>query len=162
MTPVVSGERATATWLTGAAGLLVLAAAVAFAWLRHAPEPPVSRQPVVLWHTSVTSALAPGATFVANQAAISPDGETIVYTDSTFGWQLMRKRRNVAASEAIEGTQGAVSPFFSPDGAWLGFVTLDGWCVIRDPQEPAADRHLILEAIAIDDSIELEALLADG
>jgi hypothetical protein len=28
MTPVVSGERATATWLTGAAGLLVLAAAV--------------------------------------------------------------------------------------------------------------------------------------
>jgi hypothetical protein len=28
MTPVVSGERTTATWLTGAAGLLVLAAAV--------------------------------------------------------------------------------------------------------------------------------------
>jgi len=28
MTPVVSGERATATWLTGLTGLLVLAAAV--------------------------------------------------------------------------------------------------------------------------------------
>ena len=44
----------------------------------------------------------------------------------------------------------------------IGFVTLDGWCVIRDPKEPAADRHLILEAITIDAAIDLEALLADG
>jgi len=129
LTPAArSSFRARASrWLPVAVALdVVLAAGIVLAWLRHAPEPPVSRQPVVLWHTAVTPALAPGATFVANQAAISPDGETIVYTDSTNGWQLMRKRRNVAAPEAIEGTQGAVSPFFSPDGAWIGFVTLDG------------------------------------
>jgi hypothetical protein len=44
----------------------------------------------------------------------------------------------------------------------IGFVTLDGWCVIRDPKEPPADRHLILEAITIDATTDLEALLADG
>jgi hypothetical protein len=38
MTPVVSGERATATWLTGAAGLLVLAAAVVM-MVMAAPAP---------------------------------------------------------------------------------------------------------------------------
>jgi hypothetical protein len=39
MTPVVSGERATATWLTGAAGLLVLAAAVVMMMVAAPPAP---------------------------------------------------------------------------------------------------------------------------
>jgi len=43
----------------------------------------------------------------------------------------------------------------------IGFVTIDGWCVIRDPDESAADRHLILEAITIDEEMNLQALLAD-
>ena len=44
----------------------------------------------------------------------------------------------------------------------IGFVTIDGWCVIHDPKEPVADRHLILEPLTVHESTDLEALLADG
>ena len=44
----------------------------------------------------------------------------------------------------------------------IGFVTVDGRAVIRDPDESLADRHLILEAVTIDETTDLEALLADG
>ena len=38
----------------------------------------------------------------------------------------MHKRRESAQAEPIPGSEGAVSPFFSPDGQWLGFLTVDG------------------------------------
>jgi hypothetical protein len=44
----------------------------------------------------------------------------------------------------------------------IGFVTVDGWCVIRDPEAPPADRHLVLEPITIDGTTDLEALLSDS
>lgn len=43
----------------------------------------------------------------------------------------------------------------------VGFVTLDGWCVIRTPEEPPADRHLILEPATVDRTINLWMLLAE-
>jgi hypothetical protein len=54
--------------------------------------------------------------------AISPDGREIVYS-STVGASKMLFRRPIDQFEptAIEGSEGAVQPFFSPDGQWLGF-----------------------------------------
>lgn len=80
----------------------------------------------MLWKRSVPEALAAGAAFVGTQAAIAPDGSSIVYADSSAGWVLMRKRRDAAVAEQLPGTEGAISPFFSPDGKWIGFVTMDG------------------------------------
>jgi serine/threonine-protein kinase len=38
----------------------------------------------------------------------------------------MRKLRNEADSRPLAGTEGGLSPFFSPDGRWVGFVTATG------------------------------------
>lgn len=56
--------------------------------------------------------------------AVSPDGREIVYA-STVGTSRMLFRRVIDQFEAkpIAGTEGAVQPFFSPDGKWVGFFT---------------------------------------
>jgi serine/threonine-protein kinase len=38
----------------------------------------------------------------------------------------MRKLRNAVEATPLAGTEGAISPFFSPDGKWVGYITLDG------------------------------------
>ena len=113
-----------------AASALILTAAGLAGWLvgnaRRAPAP-VSRQRVVLWQYPRDRLLSAGVSQLATQSAISPDGSSIVYTDSMGGvYQLLRKRRAERDAERIAGTEGAVAPFFSPDGKWIGYVTTDG------------------------------------
>ena len=56
--------------------------------------------------------------------AVSPDGTMLVYVaergDST---QLFLRELDLGESNPIPGTEGAFSPFFSPDGQWVGFFT---------------------------------------
>jgi serine/threonine-protein kinase len=52
--------------------------------------------------------------------AISPDGTRVVYRTLGAG-PLYTRQLNEAESSAIAGTEGAVTPFFSPDGRWLAF-----------------------------------------
>ena len=61
----------------------------------------------------------------AQDLAISPDGRTLVYvtgngpTDS----QAMLRTLDQPEFTPIAGAQPAASPFFSPDGRWLGFTS---------------------------------------
>jgi eukaryotic-like serine/threonine-protein kinase len=71
-------------------------------------------------------ALPPGAS-IAQRAtmtefAVSPDGSqlAIVLLRSGHRKLAMRALDNLAFQE-IEGTDGALSPFWSPDGKWIGF-----------------------------------------
>ena len=106
---------------------LVLIAAAGLLWRRAATETGTSRQSVILWRYQLPQPLEPGAPFVASQAALAPDGSSIVYSDSTAGGvRLMRKLRDATDATPIAGTEGGVSPFFSPDGKWIGYITLDG------------------------------------
>jgi serine/threonine-protein kinase len=111
-----------------AAIALASTAAVAAGWLlRGTPRAPTSRQRVVLWHHPLGQFLSPGIERHATQAAIAPDGSSIVFTDSISGAiRLLRKLRNEREPAPLAGTEGAVSPFFSPDGAWIGYITTDG------------------------------------
>ncbi|HKI95132.1 MAG TPA: protein kinase [Gemmatimonadales bacterium] len=111
-----------------AAACVALAAIAAWALLRSPPSPPTSRQRVVLWHRAPGRILDPGhARVQATQAAISPNGSTIVYSEPTdSGPVLMRKRRNEAVATPLAGTNGGMAPFFSPDGRWIGYRTADG------------------------------------
>jgi eukaryotic-like serine/threonine-protein kinase len=54
--------------------------------------------------------------------AISPDGTRLAYVARQSGVQqlYLREMDNLEA-KPIPGTDGAVNPFFSPDGLWLGF-----------------------------------------
>ncbi|MHC4633517.1 MAG: protein kinase domain-containing protein, partial [Planctomycetota bacterium] len=55
--------------------------------------------------------------------AISPDGKRIAYVDQGTGTERMLYVRelNTSKARAISGTEGAIDPFFSPDGQSLGY-----------------------------------------
>ncbi|HQR17770.1 MAG TPA: protein kinase [Gemmatimonadales bacterium] len=124
----VGMARAPRTALAALAVLSTILLGLAlWGWLRPAPAAETSRQRVVLWQHTFSGVLAPGVERLASQAAIAPDGSSIVYSDSAGGaYHLMRKLRNEREPAPLAGTDGAVSPFFSPDGAWIGYVTIDG------------------------------------
>jgi serine/threonine-protein kinase len=66
----------------------------------------------------------PLADFPGNVIALSPDGTHIVYVaEGDQGPQLFLRPLNQLEARPIPGTQGAATPFFSPDGLWIGFIT---------------------------------------
>ncbi len=55
--------------------------------------------------------------------AVSPDGREIVYAASLNATKMLFRRAiDQFEAKPIPGTEGAVQPFFSPDGKWVGFV----------------------------------------
>ncbi len=70
---------------------------------------------------------SPGVAVVDIQrAAVSPDGRQVVFAGRRGDVQQLYLR-GLARMEAqpIAGTTGGAEPFFSPDGAWLGFMVGD-------------------------------------
>lgn len=54
--------------------------------------------------------------------ALSPDGRYLVYTaGGADGSRLYLRSMAELEGKALPGTEGAESPFFSPDGLWIGF-----------------------------------------
>ncbi len=72
-------------------------------------------------------ALSPGDQLAALDfpaVAISPDGTQIAYVATHAGTrQLFLRALDSLESRPLADTEGANTPFFSPDGQWLGFVT---------------------------------------
>jgi serine/threonine-protein kinase len=55
-------------------------------------------------------------------ATISPDDRTVVYAaEGPKGIQLYARRVDELSARPLRDTEGAAWPFFSPDGAWVGF-----------------------------------------
>jgi Tol biopolymer transport system component/predicted Ser/Thr protein kinase len=106
------------TWVPWAiAGALGIVAAFPGWMPRPAPVRPVSRTVI---------ALGPGERFGnldTPALAISPDGSKIVYVVSRAGAppQLFLRPLDALKAEPIAGTEGATSPFFSPDGQSIAF-----------------------------------------
>ena len=55
--------------------------------------------------------------------ALSPDGSRLVFlgNDSAGPSRLYLRELNQTTAVALAGTEGALHPFFSPDGRWLGY-----------------------------------------
>jgi Tol biopolymer transport system component/tRNA A-37 threonylcarbamoyl transferase component Bud32 len=111
--------RRPAPWLTALLGATTVAALAWGGWqaTRERPIPPA---PVVRF--TIPGALA-GA-FAGNLLAISPDGTRLVLVQQSPGSD--RTRLAVRRLESLEtvplaGTEGALAPFFSPDGEWIAF-----------------------------------------
>ena len=69
-------------------------------------------------HGSIVAGWRPSRTVIT----FSPDGRHLVYrggVDDT--WQLYLRPMDQADASPMPGTEGAVGPFFSPDGQWVGF-----------------------------------------
>jgi serine/threonine protein kinase len=110
--------------VVGLAGLLLGGFISGLAvWPQQKPAPtlPVSRFPM---------ALPPGQRLAGlnlTAIALSPDGRRFAYVaaSATGPQQLYVQEMDSLEGKPIAGTEGAVSPFFSPDGQSLGFFTFD-------------------------------------
>jgi serine/threonine-protein kinase len=98
------------TMLTGALAI--------WGWIRPTRTTSVARYPTTLGATGALDGLA-----FAVEAALSPDGASLVFRDPLTGpGQLYIKRRDEVVARPLAGTENGSGPFFSPDGAWIGFV----------------------------------------
>jgi Tol biopolymer transport system component len=61
---------------------------------------------------------------VVTAIALSPDGRTLVFSGTREKTtQLFSRSFDQSTATPVAGTEGAVAPFFSPDGRWIAFVT---------------------------------------
>jgi eukaryotic-like serine/threonine-protein kinase len=121
LTPTVKGTRA--LWrrpLILSLGTLLLGAVIAglSVWvLKSSPPQPVSRLTITLPPGQQLAGLDGGPAL-----ALSPDGRDLAYVARQGGsQQLYLRAMDSLEAKPIPGTEGGVSPFFSPDGLWLGF-----------------------------------------
>ncbi len=67
----------------------------------------------------------PGAA-MGRTPSITPDGTALVYAGSAeTGRRLFVRNVNDLDARALPGTEGALNSFVSPDGKWIGFVTMN-------------------------------------
>jgi Tol biopolymer transport system component len=98
---------------------LAIAAAVA-GWLRTTPRQVIR----VSMAIHEDAALTEQSTL---RLAISPDGQRIVYVgpaaNTTLNRQLWLRDLDALSARPLQGTEGAMAPFFSRDGRSIGFFT---------------------------------------
>ena len=110
-------RRAFTGAIVAAAGATALGA---WGWLRSPGSPSPKR-------ARFTATLPVGArlhreTVGAPSLALSPDGRSLVIAATgNEGQQLYLRRIDELVATPLAGTAGAASPFFSPDGLWIGF-----------------------------------------
>jgi Tol biopolymer transport system component len=113
------GRPGTNPLLLAGWGVAAVAAAVAgYLALRPKPVPSVSRYSLFF-----RPAEAPRPSLTASNIAISADGDHIVYIGpGESGTRLWLREHDKLRPVPIPGTDGADSPFLSPDGKQLGFI----------------------------------------
>jgi len=121
------------------AGLLVAVALLIATWQQQPEVDPADERAIRLDVSSPQGVYLPF--YTASSLALSPDGDVLVFVgrDDDGEAHLYRRRISEFESHRIPGTQGAGSPFVSPDGAWVAFFAdgelrktpLGGGAVIR-------------------------------
>jgi Tol biopolymer transport system component/predicted Ser/Thr protein kinase len=113
--PAVAATKETpwkrATWLLAAVAAVAIAIA-ALTWFKAQTD----HAPAMLFHAAIP--------FAVNDVAVSPNGRSaalVAYSESTNNYVLWLYPIGGQQPKALEGTQGASYPFWSPDGKALGF-----------------------------------------
>ena len=116
--PVHRSKRQVLPWPVVAVALLAAGLTLWHWWPTRSQHPPVAR---------FTITLPPSDQFEMARGglSISPDGSSLVYVASatkTGAPQLFLRPINRNEAVLIPGTEGAMGPFFSPDGEWIAFT----------------------------------------
>lgn len=113
--------------ILGAMVFASLVGAAAWSVLRPAPalvQAPKNNRSVIRATLELPAETPIRATFGAPvpRFALSPDGSRLVFMGTKEGETMLYLRpMDRLESSPLPGTQGAHSPFFSPDGQWVGF-----------------------------------------
>jgi Tol biopolymer transport system component len=124
--PTATPQSRVAQFAWVAAGLFAAVAAASL-WTQFRRAAPPAAQPVVQLDVDLGAdvSLASLTPPTFSSIAISPDGTRIVYVASVSGGPLKLLTRQLDQTPVTElaDTVGVVnpSPFFSPDGQWVGF-----------------------------------------
>ncbi len=114
--PAAYTSRRTTTVLAGATVLMTLLFIGAMITRPGTDALRVERQRVMLFDGDTDEAA------ILFGAAVAPEGDGIVFVDTVAGSEgLWLKDHDRATAILLAGTEGAISPFFSPDGQWIGF-----------------------------------------
>ncbi|MGC2473738.1 MAG: protein kinase [Candidatus Sulfotelmatobacter sp.] len=98
-------------------GALALIAAIA-SWLAHRATRPTELKPLVRLDVDLGRDVYLNA-LGGSDIILSSDGTRIAYLSQSH---LFTRKLDQSAAAELAITPGATSPFFSPDGQWIGFV----------------------------------------
>ncbi len=121
--PAVVGRQRLLPWVAAVTLALITGLAV---WTLTRPDLPTSTMSARFVVTTPPDGPL-RLTGSQTDVAISPDGGRLVYMSSTGtglgdgGRQLYVRDIDQFTAVPLPGTEGAGSPFFSPDGEWIGF-----------------------------------------
>jgi serine/threonine-protein kinase len=107
---VAARRRLTVPWPVAAALAIVTGVALTWSFLRPVPRPD-GRFSIGLPDNIAM------ATGISNNVTISPDGRHIVFAAG----RLYVRAIDEFEARPIPETEGALGPFFSPDGHWIGY-----------------------------------------
>jgi serine/threonine-protein kinase len=119
--------RPIALYVLGAVAVIATAAAVLLG-MREARRPAQRFQPVVLKYAMTLPDSAGLIDHTASGLAYAPDGSVFAYA-SRLG--LMLRAADRLDAVPVAGARRGISPFFSPDGRWLGYQ--DGARLVKAP-----------------------------
>ena len=131
---VPSRRRERAAWLSAILGVVVVTS-LAAALLSSQHEAPAGLTDLLRFSEPPPA----GASFYAGgwtiPFAVSPNGQWLAST-ATSGEgksRLWVRSMRSGTAQLIPGTEGAVSPFWSPNSEWLGYRALNVWYRVRVP-----------------------------
>jgi Tol biopolymer transport system component len=113
--------RRAVPWLVAAAAVIVAATALYWDAIFPAGDLGDSR----LFRETLAADVRLYVDEFSHPFAISPDGQHLAYAahGGTAGSEIYLRDLSELESRRIPGTEGARSPFFSPDGRWVGFFS---------------------------------------
>ncbi len=104
-------------WRLVAIAALLAALVGTVTWIVRSPAPPPAQVRRFL--------ISPPLGATVTDIAVSPDGRHLVMAadpgPGAPNWRLYLRSFDNLEARQLPGTQGANQPFFSPDGAWVGF-----------------------------------------